>query len=142
VNRRLRPDQLVEIAERHLSREDQLIQQANRYLFTDTNALTTALFGRYYHGKVEPGLNALADQSVTRYDLFLLCDIDFPYEDTWDRSGEVHREEFQKQIICDLNRREIPFISLSGTIENRVNKVRTILSTFDKYKDVNNLPQE
>ena len=44
VNRRLSPEQLVEIAERHLALEDRLLEQSNRYLFTDTNAITTATF--------------------------------------------------------------------------------------------------
>ena len=44
VNRRLSPEQLGEIAERHLEREERLLHQANRYLFTDTNAITTYIF--------------------------------------------------------------------------------------------------
>lgn len=139
VNHRLRPDQLMEIAEQHLDREAELIQQANRYIFTDTNALTTAHFARYYHGNVDPALDLLSTQAVARYDLFILCDIDFPYEDTWDRSGDVNREEFQKEIVCDLNQRGISFISLSGSVEDRVMKVRSVLSKFDKYMDANNL---
>ena len=38
VERRLDPEQLVEIAMGHLEREDALLAQSNRYLFTDTNA--------------------------------------------------------------------------------------------------------
>ncbi len=141
IDRRLRPDQLLEIAERHLIREDKLIRQANRYLFTDTNALTTALFARYYHGAVDPSLCLLADQAATRYDLFFLCDIDFPYEDTWDRSGAVNRNDFQRKIISDLNQRGIPYIPLAGSLNDRVIKVSSMLSQFDKYMDMNNLYQ-
>jgi NadR type nicotinamide-nucleotide adenylyltransferase len=136
VNRRLDQEQLVEIAERHIEREDSLLEMSNRYLFTDTNAITTATFARYYHGSVKPSLAALADKAVTRYDIVFVCDIDIPYDDTWDRSGEVNREVFQRQVIGDLNERKVPFIMLSGNLEERISRVGWVLSRFRKYMNV------
>jgi nicotinamide riboside kinase len=104
--------------------------------FTDTNAITTALFARYYHGRATPRLAALADRAVTRYDLVVVCDIDTPYDDTWDRSGEVNRAAFQRQVIGDLNERKVPFIMLRGSLEERVSRVRRVLSRFSKYMNV------
>ena len=49
IDRRLSLGQLVEIAEGHLEREEKLLDEANRFLFTDTNALTTYVFSLYYH---------------------------------------------------------------------------------------------
>ncbi|MFM7615708.1 MAG: AAA family ATPase, partial [Synechococcales cyanobacterium] len=49
VDCRLSLEQLVDIAEGHLERENQLLYQANQYLFTDTNAITTYLFALAYH---------------------------------------------------------------------------------------------
>ena len=133
VNRRLSPGQLVEIAEGHLQREDRLLERANRYLFTDTNAITTATFARYYHGMVEPRLIELADRAVTRYDLTFVCDTDVPYDDTWDRSGDVKRHTFQRQVLADLNARKVPYILLQGCLEERVAQVRQVLAHFHKY---------
>jgi HTH-type transcriptional regulator, transcriptional repressor of NAD biosynthesis genes len=107
VNRRLSPGQLVEIAEGHLEREEDLLRRADRYLFTDTNALTTYQFARHYHGKASPRLTELAEKAVSRYDLVFLCDDDIPYEDSWDRSGLADRRDFQKRIIADLADRQI-----------------------------------
>lgn len=136
VNRRLSPVQLVEIAERHLTMEDGLLEQSNRYLFTDTNAITTATFARYYHGTIEPRLRTLADQAISRYDLVFVCDIDIPYDDTWDRSGEVNRTAFQRQVISDLKQCKVPFFLLGGTLEDRCSQVRWVLSRFTKYMNV------
>jgi NadR type nicotinamide-nucleotide adenylyltransferase len=136
VDRRLDPEQLVEIAEGHLQREDALLAQSNRYLFTDTNALTTATFARSYHGEVRPRLAELADAAVMRYDLTFVCDIDIPYDDTWDRSGEVDRAAFQRQVLGDLSARKVPFIMLRGTLDERVARVREMLSRFSKYANV------
>ncbi len=133
VNRRLTPRQLVEIAEEHVRREDALLSACNRYLFTDTNAITTATFARRYHGNVEPLLSDLAHKAVKRYDLTFVCDIDVPYEDTWDRSGVFDRSAFQRQVLGDLAERKVPFIVLSGSIEQRAARVRSVLERFHKY---------
>ena len=133
MDRRLRAEQFVEIAERHLAQEEALLVQSNRYLFTDTNAITTATFARYYHGTVSPRLAELAARAAMRYDLVFVCDIDIPYDDTWDRSGEVNRFAFQQQVIADLNERKVPFIMLRGTLQDRVSQVQAILNRFQKY---------
>jgi HTH-type transcriptional repressor of NAD biosynthesis genes len=134
VDRRLSLEQLVDIAEGHLEREESLLYKADQYLFTDTNAITTLMFSMYYHEIAAPKLIEFANLAVSRYDLVFLCDIDIPYDDTWDRSGEVNRKVFQKQIIGDLLARKIPYFLLSGDLETRVNKVKNILAKFQKYK--------
>ncbi|MFC1581193.1 AAA family ATPase [Thermodesulfobacteriota bacterium] len=136
VNRRLSQKQLLEIAEGHIEQENALLERANGYLFTDTNAITTATFARYYHGRVDPRLAALADRAITRYDLVFVCDINIPYKDTWDRSGEVNRAGFHRQVIGDLNQRKVPFIILRGTLEERFAHVRSALDHFRKYDNV------
>jgi len=139
VNRRLSPGQLVEIAEGHLEREEDLLRRADRYLFTDTNALTTYQFVLHYHGKASPRLTELAENAVSRYDLVFLCDDDIPYEDTWDRSGVAVRHDFQKRIIADLAERRIPFLRLSGDLESRVCQVKSILNQHSKYSQHSHL---
>ncbi len=136
VNRKLSLEQLVEIAEEHLERENKLLCLANQYLFTDTNAITTSMFSMYYHQSVHNRLVELANLAQSRYDLVFLCDVDIPYDDTWDRSGEVSRKTFQKQIIGDLLARKVPFIVLRGDLESRIAKVRTVLNNFRKYESL------
>jgi NadR type nicotinamide-nucleotide adenylyltransferase len=139
VNRRLSTKQLVEIAEGHLEREEKLLYQANQYLFTDTNAITTFMFSQYYHQFTLPRLVELANQSASRYDLVFLCETDIPYQDTWDRSGHANRGVFQKQIIGDLLVRKIPFFVLSGDLESRTKTVKKILIKHQKYNNLSHL---
>jgi HTH-type transcriptional regulator, transcriptional repressor of NAD biosynthesis genes len=134
VARRLSKQQMVDIAEGHLEREEVLLYQANEYLFTDTNALTTFIFSLYYHQDVSPKLIELANAAVSRYDLVFLCDTDVLYDDTWDRSGDANRNILQKQIISDLLIRKIPYFLISGDLETRVATVKNILGKFQKYK--------
>jgi len=133
VDRRLRPEQLVEIAEGHLQREDALILDARRFFFVDTNALTTTVFARYYHGAVDPRLAAVADSCPPRYDLMFLCEDDFPNEDTWDRSGPVNRALMQRMVIDDLAARGIDALRLSGPVELRAEAVKRVLHQHRKW---------
>lgn len=133
VDRRLSLKQLVEIGEGHIAREDILIPQANRYLLVDTNAITTFMFSQYYHRKVSKRLIELALSAQSRYDIFFLCDVDIPYDDTWDRSGDVNRKVFQKQIIGDLLIRKIPYFLLQGNLHERILEVKKVLKYFKKF---------
>ncbi|MBM3966823.1 MAG: adenylyltransferase/cytidyltransferase family protein [Planctomycetes bacterium] len=123
VDRRLTPEQLVEIAIGHREREIIRLREADRFLFVDTDATTTLHFAREYHGTALPELERLADQTGDRYDLFFLCDTDIPYEDTWDRSGQVHRLRMQRRIESDLIARKIPYAVLQGPLEQRIQSV-------------------
>jgi len=136
VNRRLSLEQLEEIAVGHLEREEAHLSQANRYLFTDTNALTTYRFSIYYHGTATPHLAELANRCSARYDLVFLCEADIPYNDTWDRSGEGNRAVFQKQIISDLLVRRIPFFRVRGDLQSRISYVERVLAQFQKYHNL------
>lgn len=135
IERRLTPAQLVEIAECHLEREELLLAQANHYLFTDTNAITTYMFALSYHGMAEARLRDLALAASARYDLVFVCDTDIPYDDTWDRSGAAERAVFQKQILADLQMRHIPFYLLRGDLDTRVARVKQVLAKHSKYQN-------
>ena len=134
--RRLSLQQLAEIAQGHCKKEAVLLLESKNIMFVDTDASTTYMFSMYYHGKADPLLVELADNTLSRYDLFFLCDTDIPYDDTWDRSGDAKRQVFQQQIKSDLIQRRIPFITLSGSLKQRMDMVNKVLIGFDKFVSV------
>jgi nicotinamide riboside kinase len=133
VDRRLSPEQLLAIAEGHLEGEEKLLGEADTYLFTDTNALTTLLFAHYYHGRALPRLEEIAERAAKRYDIVFVCDTDIAYEETWDRSGEVNRETFQDMVLADLENREVPYTLLGGGLDLRIRAVSGALEGYRKY---------
>lgn len=133
VDRRLTLEQLTEIAEGHLEREEAKLYEAKQYLFTDTNAQTTYIFSLYYHGRAHQRLVDYARTASCRYDLVFLCDIDIPYDNTWDRSGEGNRWLFHQQIMADLAERRIPYFLVQGSLETRIAFVKNVLARFRKY---------
>ena len=126
--RRLSPEQLLEIAEGHRQREDRLAEQANRFLFVDTDASTTRHFARHYHASVLPRLDQLVAECAQRYALFFLCEDDIPYADTWDRSGPANRRQMQAQVKTDLALRKLPYLGLRGSLEQRMVQVDRVLA--------------
>lgn len=135
VDRRIGFEAFDEIAIGHIERENIAARDADKYIFCDTNAVTTYMFALDYHGRAPKFLEQTALENYKRYDLFFLCDDDIPYDDTWDRSGDQKRKTFQKQIIADLHERKIPYIKLSGSLEERIKIVEEVLEKFRKYNN-------
>lgn len=134
VQKRLTLEDLVKIAEIHIEREDALLLQSNQFLFSDTNAITTYLFSLDYHGIALPALENLAKMAENRHDIILVCDTDIPYDNTWDRSGDVKRKEFQQKIIEDLNARNLKYFMLNGTVDQRIEQVSKVLCAAENSK--------
>jgi HTH-type transcriptional repressor of NAD biosynthesis genes len=134
VNKRLTLEDLLKIAEIHIEREDALVLQSNQFLFSDTNAITTYLFSLDYHGNALDELKNLAKVAESRHDIIFVCDTDIPYDDTWDRSGDVKRKIFQQKIIEDLNARKLKYYMLKGTVDERIEQVSKVLSARENSK--------
>jgi len=122
-------EQLVEIAKGHLESEEIALPQAKNFLIVDTNALTTAMFSRFYHNAVHPELEKITNEIEDRYHHIFVCDIDIPYDDdNGTRNGAEHRLVFQKQIINDLKERGLPFTMVRGDLDQRIKTVEKKLS--------------
>ena len=81
---------ILTIAQGQLDRERDLGQQANKYLFCDTELLVTKIWSDVAYKRCEPWiLENLANQT---YDLYLLCQIDTPWEDDPQREHPHLRE--------------------------------------------------
>jgi len=119
VDRRLSPEQLLHIAQTQNQWEDTASSRANQYLFCDTSAFTTWHFAMHYHQTALPELERLASQCWQRYDLVVLCDDDIPYDDTWERSGDANRHEFQVFNRQYLKEHDIKHLLVSGDIAQR-----------------------
>jgi NadR type nicotinamide-nucleotide adenylyltransferase len=119
VDRRLTPEQLLHVAQVQNQWEDKAVKQAKGYLFCDTSAFTTWHFALHYHQYALPELARLAKDCWSRYDLVVLCDDDIPYDDTWERSGDANRHEFQDFNRQYLKKNHIKHLVASGTLAHR-----------------------
>jgi HTH-type transcriptional regulator, transcriptional repressor of NAD biosynthesis genes len=145
VDGKLTKEQLLELAQEHNKLEDQALLNANKYLFTDSNALTTYIFSLHYHGEALPELKSLADTCMRRligsiddfitkgiskastdyrYDKVFLCDYDIPFENAPGRESDELREVFQEMYRKELTRLRVPYILISGGVGDRVEQVK------------------
>jgi NadR type nicotinamide-nucleotide adenylyltransferase len=130
---KLTPLQMVELAQEHMALEQEAAMSAHKYLCVDTNAITTELFSRFYHGTAHPELKRLARLAQEKYENWFVCDTDIPYEDDGTRNGARHRKNFQKLIIKDLQARGIQFHIVSGSLEERFAQVKNVINSHSEY---------
>jgi HTH-type transcriptional regulator, transcriptional repressor of NAD biosynthesis genes len=113
-------DEFVKIARIQLWFEDFMATQARQIMFCDTDVFTTALWHEALVGEAAPDeLRQLADAS--RYDLFLLCSDDIPFEqDVYGLRKEERRRWMQQRYLARLEGGSSPWIRVSGALEARV----------------------
>lgn len=119
-------EDLKVIADGQLRQEKRAAQKTNDLLFCDTNILVTKVWSEtHFNGYCAPEIEALV--TATLYDLYLLTDIDVPWEkdDLRDRPNDRGRmaNYFEQQLI----HYKFPYISISGTpIERLKQAIRHI----------------
>jgi nicotinamide riboside kinase len=129
---RLGPDDYVEIAVKHRAAEDEAQLRARRWLFVDTNALTTLLLGIQFKQVGDPPpaeLLRCADDCKARYAHTFVCADDIPYEEQDVRENEAWRGRIQQLVLQDLDARGIPYTVVSGSVEERARQVMAVLGS-------------
>ncbi|TPG65880.1 AAA family ATPase [Hymenobacter nivis] len=115
------------IAQRHLELEEEQVAQARRFLFVDTNAITTALYSYYYYQRCDPALLQLARACRLRYAHTIVCQPSIPFEaDGW-RGPEALRNVQQGTTLMQLDLLGIPYTCVEGSVAERVRQVRAVL---------------
>ena len=120
-------DDYLAIAQEHRHLEDEAARRANRYVFVDTNAMTTLFFSHYYNRNSVPALRMLADDCRGRYRHVFVCDDDIPFEQDGWRDNEVWRARMQGMVLHDLAVRGIKYTLVTGPLEDRVAQVTSVL---------------
>jgi NadR type nicotinamide-nucleotide adenylyltransferase len=112
LNRPYEEGDIRAIALGQLNTEEKLVHQASQMLFCDTDFLVTWIWSVVKYGRSDPWIeNKLVDH---RYDLYLLCNIDLPWE------FDPLREHPDKRLMLfdlyhqELIKRGFPFAVVSG----------------------------
>ncbi len=119
-------EDFVVIARRQQELEDAAAARADGWLFCDTDALATALWHERYFFTRAPEVEAIAAQRT--YDLFVLCDIDVPFEDDGVRFGEMDRPAMHARFVDELDARPEPWILASGTVGQRLATIEAAMA--------------
>jgi NadR type nicotinamide-nucleotide adenylyltransferase len=104
---------ILEIAKGQIASEDELLHTADKYLFADTDCLVTKIWCDVIYGKCH---NWIIQQLKQRpHDLYLLCDVDLPWEPDPLREHPHLRKYLFGLYFDELKLRNLPFEIISGT---------------------------
>ena len=127
-------DDLMPIAVGQTQLENDALKNANKILFCDTNVLVTKVFSDVYYNSCDALIEKAAKKH--KYDLIFLTDVDVPWEKDDLRDKPDNREQsikFFEKALIDYKK---PYIKLSGTKEERIEKATKIVSDFLKAKQL------
>jgi len=117
---------LIPIARGQIALENELALKADRVLICDTDLLETKVYSEeYYGGFVHPELDKYALKN--QYDLYLLTNIDTPWEADDLRDRPDQRQEMYKAFENTLIKYKRPFIKLDGSIKERLKLATTAI---------------
>lgn len=110
---------LIPIARGQIALENKLASKADRILICDTDLLETKVYSEeYYGGFVHPELDTYALKN--QYDLYLLTNIDTPWEADDLRDRPDQRQEMYNAFENTLIKYDRPYIKLNGSIKDRL----------------------
>lgn len=120
VNGKLTLDDISQIAETQVAREDAMAQKANKLLFCDTDLIVTQIWSQIYF-KQCPEWIIEASKKRT-YHLFLLMDIDGPWVDDGTREFPHLRSFHFNRLRDELDAQRLNYKIISGSYEEKFQK--------------------
>ena len=121
-------EDIVTIGYAHAARIEEKARIANKILFCDTDAITTQIYSVHYLDAVPEVLYEL-ERSV-RYDVYFLFDIDVPWVADDLRDLGHQREAMFNVFKKALEVRNIPYILVRGTYEERETLIRNEIDSL------------
>jgi len=107
------------IARTQMERENEAAAEATRFLFCDTTPMMTALYSRWYWGRVDAQLAQLERRHD--YAFTLVTAPDSPWEaDGLQRDSEEVRQTIHEQVLRILDERAIPYLMVTGSLPQRM----------------------
>lgn len=122
------------IAKGQIKSEDISLIKNNDFLFLDTTLMVIKVWSEFKYNKVDDWI--LKEYQRRKYDLYLLCDIDLPWEDDPLREHPDKRKELLEIYKNEIKNTKTPFFIISGTGRKRVNNAITIVNNhLNKKQD-------
>jgi NadR type nicotinamide-nucleotide adenylyltransferase len=124
---------LTKIAHGQLRMEDEWLNDANKILICDTNLLVLKVWSEHKYGNCEAEILNLIQQRT--YDLYLLTNIDIPWQYDPQREHPDKREHFWEVYKKEVATTGVATVEISGTGSERTTiatkAIDAILSSTD-----------
>lgn len=124
-------EDLIIIAKGQINQENNLIEDANEFLFCDTNVLITKAWSEtHFNGYCAPEIQYWVD--TFKYDHYFLTDIDVPWEADDLRDRPNNRKQMLDYFENILKNKKASYTLLKGNLNLRLEKAKVILETLKK----------
>ena len=115
------------IARTQQEREDAAVEGASRFLFCDTTPLMTAVYSRWYWGRVDEQLALLERRHDYAYTIVTAPDS--PWEaDGLQRDSAAVRQGIHENVLELLDERAIPYLLVTGSLPQRMLQAARMLN--------------
>jgi len=121
-------DDIIWIGHAQTQRVKEKLKTATKFLFCDTDLITTQIYSKKYLGIVPEILLEL--EREIHYDKYFLFDIDVPWVADGLRDLDNQRKEMLKIFEDELIKRNIQFIRVKGDWKEREKIVKTALDSL------------
>lgn len=113
-----REEDILTIARNQLEKEKELERSADQLLFCDTEFLVLKIWSMVKYGRCNTWI--LDQIEKNPYDLYLLCDIDLPWEYDPLREHPNRRQELLDLYLSELRAYRMPFALIRGKGRSRL----------------------
>ena len=122
-------EDIYPIAKGQMRLENKAVQKADRFLFCDTNLISTEVYAKaYFDGWCDT--RVIEANKVNHYDTYFLTDIDVPFEQDLLRDRPHKRQEMLAAFKTALKEHNIAYTILKGSVEARVSQVTDYLNNM------------
>ncbi len=126
-------EEFLHIAREQQRMEDDMAKRSNGLLICDTNAFATQLWEERYLGSTS---EATLEFGCTTPDLYILTDVNIPFEQDGIRDGEHIRHAMHQRFIEALEAQDVPYLLATGTRKQRLTKATKAIDELLKGKQL------
>jgi NadR type nicotinamide-nucleotide adenylyltransferase len=119
---------LTKIAHGQLRMEDEWLNESNKIMICDTNLIVIKVWSEHKYGNCDKEI--LEKMAERKYDLYLLTNIDIPWQDDPQREHPDKREHFWNIYKNEVAQTNVQFVEISGDREARR---KTAVDAIGKY---------
>jgi NadR type nicotinamide-nucleotide adenylyltransferase len=119
---------ILTIARQQLKNENKIGRKANRFLFCDSELIVTKIWSEDKYKSCDEWI--LKKIEEYKYDLYLLCYIDLPWQDDPQREDPHRREYLFDLYLQELTERNLPFYAISGLGKKRLKHAIMQIESF------------
>jgi len=119
---------ILEIAKGQVANEEKIMAGAGVYCFCDTELIVTKIWSEVKYNRCDPWI--LTGIEKRPYDLYLLCDIDLPWQYDPLREHPDQRKFLFDLYYLELSTRNLPFRVVNGIGPVRLANAINIIDSF------------